>query len=304
MISIRVPASTSNFGPGFDALGAALNIYNHFYLEESGEELVITGCDEKFANETNLVYSSMKYTADKYHKSLPKGIKLHIETKVPVSRGLGSSATCIVAGVIAAKELLKLPISTEDMVLTATEIEGHPDNVAPALLGGMIAGAFSGGKVYFERIPVSKGLKFAALIPDFTLSTALSRAVLPDTIERKDGVFNLGRASLLIASLVNGSFHNLSTACEDKLHQPYRASLIPGYEAISEKCHDLNAYAVFLSGAGPTIMVALPENNMDFIPSLEAYLKTLEHKWRVQELHMDLEGAKSQVTNLRWAPEI
>lgn len=292
MIEIKVPASTANLGPGFDTLGAALNLYNSFFLEESGDSLVITGCPEEFTDENNLVYKSMKYTADKFHRMLPTGIKLHIDTHIPLSRGLGSSSTCIVAGIFGASELLELHLSREDILLIASEIEGHPDNVAPAILGGIVTAVSEGGRLYYDKIPLGKEIKFIALIPEFELSTALSRSVLPDTIKRADGIFNINRVSLLVTSLITGKLENLSVACEDRLHQPYRASLIPDYEAIVNKCWEFDASAVFLSGAGPTILVLVPQENNDFIKSINNYLMTLNNKWQSKELYIDFQGTQ------------
>ena len=292
MIEIKIPASTANLGPGFDTLGAALCLYNSFFIEESGDKLVITGCPQEHNNENNLVIKSMKYTAKKYNKELPLGIKLHIDSQVPISRGLGSSSTCIVAGVFAASELLNLSLSREEVLLIASEIEGHPDNVAPAILGGIITAASTEGRVYYNKIPLGRDIKFIALIPGFELSTPLSRSVLPDTIPRADGVFNISRVSLLISSLVTGNLENLSVACEDKLHQPYRASLIPDYRAIVDKCWELSASAVFLSGAGPTILALVTGDNNSFIKSINNYLMTLNNIWHSRELNIDYQGAE------------
>ena len=292
MIEIKVPSSTANLGPGFDTLGAALNLYNRFFLEKSGNNLVITGCPEEFTDENNLVYKSMKYTADKFHRTLPQGIKLHIDTHIPLSRGLGSSSTCIVAGIFGASELLELHLSREDILNIASDIEGHPDNVAPAILGGIITTVSKEGKLYYDKIPLGKEIKFISLIPDFELATSLSRSVLPDTIKRTDGIFNISRVSLLITSLITGNLENLSVACEDRLHQPYRASLIPDYEAIVNKCWEFNASAVFLSGAGPTILALVPYENNDFITSINNYLITLENKWQSKELFIDFQGTQ------------
>ncbi|WP_426350034.1 homoserine kinase [Alloiococcus sp. CFN-8] len=292
MIEIKVPASTANLGPGFDTLGAALNLYNSFFLEESGDSLIITGCPKEFSDENNLVIKAMKYTANKYHKLLPAGIKLHIDSQVPLSRGLGSSSTCIVAGVFAAAELLKLPLTREDILIIASEIEGHPDNVAPAILGGIVTATYKDCNIYYDNIPLSKDIKFIALIPEFELSTALSRSVLPHTVERSDGIFNINRVSLLIAALATGKLENLPVACEDRLHQPYRAKLIPDYEPVVKKCWEYNASAVFLSGAGPTILVLVPQENNDFIKSINSYLITLNNKWQSSELYIDFQGTQ------------
>lgn len=290
MIKVRVPATTANIGSGFDCLGIALNLYNTFYFEEIDEGLIIDGTNKEFQNEDNLVYKSMKKTFDvigyKY-----EGIKIRIEDNIPISRGLGSSAACIVGGIIGANKLAGDILSKEEMLKLATEIEGHPDNVAPALYGGMTAAIYEKEKVYYSKINIAKGLKFYALIPNFKLSTEEARAVLPQNIPYKDGVFNIGRMALLISCLVNGEFHLLKEACKDKLHQDYRGKLIDDYDKIMKVCEDIGVLGVFLSGAGPTIMI-LNSDNSNIKESLKREFSRLDNKWEVNELSIDYYGAK------------
>lgn len=290
MIEVVVPATSANLGPGFDTLGLGLNLYNKFCIEEIEKGLIIEGCEEQYRNENNLVYTSIKrcFKEVGYEE---KGIKITIKSDVPSSRGLGSSASCIVAGILGANIIAGNKLDTDDILRLATEIEGHPDNIAPALLGGMTTAIYENNNVYYEKINIKKGIKFCALIPNFKLSTENSRAVLPKEVSYKDAVFNIGRVSLMITSLINGNFDMLKVACQDKLHQPYRGKLIEGYEEAINASKELGALGVFLSGAGPTIMALVEENNMEFCNSIKQSLKSLKLEWTVKELFLDLKGA-------------
>lgn len=289
MIEISVPATSANIGPGFDCLGIALNLYNRYFIEEIKEGLIIEGCSKELANDNNLIYTSMKKCFLKVGYK-HKGIKIKIEYDIPVSRGLGSSAACILGGIIGANEIAGSILSKEEILQLATEIEGHPDNVAPALFGGMKVSLLEGSKVYHSRIEIAKGLKFIALIPNFKLSTDESRAILPKKIPYKDGVFNVGRVSLMISALVNGQFDLIKVACRDRLHQKYRGSLIEDYDMIMEHCERQDNLGVFLSGAGPTIMVILKERNDSVNNELVSYLSRLKSSWMVKELNIDFDG--------------
>ncbi len=291
MIEVRVPATSANIGPGFDCLGIALDIYNRFQIEEGGNGLAINGCEDVYKNEKNLVYVSMQKCFEKIgYKSNGKGISISFESGIPISRGLGSSAACILGGVLAANKIGRGNLKKSEILDIASEIEGHPDNVAPALFGGMTASIKDGGRVYCEKISLPRNLKFCAIIPDFKLSTRDSRAVLPNSIPYRDGVYNVGRVSLLIAALSNGNFELLKLACKDRLHEIYRGSLIGNYNEISEECARLNSLCVFLSGAGPTIMAVLKDGETDFCGQMETFLSKLKDKWVVKELRPDFEG--------------
>jgi len=293
MIKVKVPATSANIGPGFDALGIALNLYNSFTFEEIPEGLEIIGCDEKFRNRNNLVYTSMLKTFNKIGYE-PNGIRITMDTHIPVSRGLGSSAACILGGVIGASGLSGNPLSKREILRIATEIEGHPDNIAPALYGGMVVSVMDGERVYFDKISIAKGIKFIALIPDFTISTKKARSVLPDTVAYEDAVYNVGRVSMLIAALSSGRFDLLKHAVKDRLHQPYRGKLIPNFDDIIQTCKRLGAYGVYLSGAGPTIIGIIDKNNSEYTRGIEDYLQSNGLDWEVKELEVDLTGATIQ----------
>lgn len=292
MVKVKVPATSANMGPGFDCLGVALNMFNTFYIEEIDCGLEITGCNDEYKNDDNLVYKSMKRCFNRIgYDYSQRGYRIRIESEIPESRGLGSSAACIVGGVLAANEIAGSKLSRREMLELAAEIEGHPDNVSPAIYGGMQVSIMEGSRVYSESIQLARGVKFCAIIPDFTLSTSESRSVLPKAVSYRDAVFNIGRASLLIAALSNGNFDLLKAACMDKIHENYRGSLIRNYNEIINACSCLNTAGVFLSGAGPTIMNILGEEDNNFSRDMEYILSNMKDKWLVRELRPCNEGA-------------
>ncbi|MDK2919746.1 MAG: homoserine kinase [Candidatus Petromonas sp.] len=290
MIKVKVPATSANIGPGFDCLGMALSLYNKFYFKEIEEGLIIEGGDPEFANESNLVYLSMKKTFEKIGYKC-KGIKIKIEDNIPASRGLGSSAACIVGGIMGANEMAGRVLGRDEMLNLATEIEGHPDNVTPALIGGITVSISEDSRVYYSKINIAEGLKFYGFVPEFKLSTSEARAVLPERISYEDGVFNVGRVSLLISALVNGEFELIKTACNDRLHQIYRGRLIAEFEEIKDACNKLGSKGVFISGAGPTIMSMVEKTNCSFYEKIQRILSKLSNKWEVKEFELDLKGA-------------
>ncbi|OLS01657.1 homoserine kinase [Tissierella creatinophila] len=291
MINIRVPATSANLGPGFDSLGIALDLYNKFSFEEISHGLEIIGALDTEEDSDNLVYTSMLKVFDAIGYK-PKGIRINIDTDIPVSRGLGSSACCIVAGIMGANKMAGSPLSQEEMFKIATEIEGHPDNIAPALFGGFITSIMEEANIYYNKIDIAKGLKFVAIIPDFPLSTKMAREVLPTNIPYKDAVENVSRVSLLISSLSNGRFDLLKHALKDNLHQPYRGKLIKGFNEVLEKIYEFKALGGYLSGAGPTIMAIINEDDTNFKKEMESYFKSVNYNWKVIELNIDLDGAK------------
>jgi len=290
MVKVRVPATTANIGPGFDCLGIALDLYCYIEVEEIEKGLVIEGCDDKFKGEDNLIYKSMKRIFESASYS-PRGIKIKVDSKIPISRGLGSSAACIIGGLLAASELVGRVYSKEEILNIATQIEGHPDNVTPALVGGMTAAIYEKDRVYYNKIKVADRFKFYALIPQFTVSTEKARKVLPKVIDYKDAVFNIGRVSLLITSFIEGN-DNIKIACRDKIHEDYRKELIRGFDTIKEKCLDLGSLAVFISGSGSTLMAIVDKENTDFKAKIEKDIYNFEGSWIVKEVNIDYEGAK------------
>lgn len=290
MVKIRVPATSANMGPGFDCLGVAVNMYNVFAFEEIENGLIIEGCADEFKNEENLIYVSMKKYFDKVNY-YPKGIRIVIEGDIPVSRGLGSSAACVVGGIIGANELCGRRLSPQQLLELAVSMEGHPDNITPAFFGGVTVAVNEGQQVVYNKVDVKSNLKLVALIPDFTLSTEKARAVLPKSIGYKEAIFNIGRGALMISALTSGNNQLLKIACKDKLHEDYRAALVNNFYDIKEICNKLNCLATFLSGAGPTIMVMIERENDNFVEGIQKFLDTLSDRWVAREVEIDNLGA-------------
>lgn len=272
MVNVRVPATSANLGAGFDSCGLAVNLYNTASFAES-DTLSITAADGSFVPQGpgNLIYRTVKEVYDQCGRVLP-GLALVQTNAIPMARGLGSSSACIVAGLLGANALLGSPLSQSDMLTLATRLEGHPDNVAPALLGGFVVSAFDEGQVYSLKKEILPTLAFAAFIPDFKLLTERARAALPASVAHKDAVYNLSRAALLAAAFCEGRYDLLGVATKDVLHQQYRLPLIAGGDAVFALARGLGAKAVFISGAGPTILAVVDADDADFLTNAGAAL--------------------------------
>lgn len=291
MIQLQVPATSANLGAGFDALGLALQYYNYVSMEES-DTIEISSSDGTPVptDEKNLIYISAKDLFEVCGRKL-SGLKLVQTNQIPMTRGLGSSSACIVAGLVGANTLLGNPLGTDDLVDLAAQIEGHPDNTAPALLGGIVTAVFDGRRVHWVKQEVYTKLRFVAMIPDFELKTEKARACLPSEVSHKDAVYNLSRAALFSASLLTGKFENLRTATHDKLHQPYRMALIPRAREVFDIAYAHGAYAVYISGAGPTLMAIVDEENTYFAGKMRFSLDNAGMKgWQVHDLRIDNTG--------------
>lgn len=287
MFEIRIPATTANLGPGFDSLGAALTMYATLTFEECDKELEITGCDEKYNNKHNLIYTSYVKTFEVYGEKV-KNVKIGINSDIPPSRGLGSSAACVVGGVAGALHMMGKEIKKDNLLDISTMIEGHPDNVSPAIYGGLTASLKYGEKVFTEIYEVNEKIVFYAFIPDFSLATSDSRKALPENVKFKDATFNVSRIPLLLRGFEYNNKELIKVSIEDVLHQPYRKGLIDEYEDVVKVCNDCNGHAVYLSGAGPTIMCISDEaGNKGF---LENSTVEFRNSWKVRELKIDKEG--------------
>ena len=256
-VTIRVPGTSANLGPGFDCIGIAWDIYNEItFTLTDAPGLVVTGCEEQYANEYNLANIAfkevIKHTGRKFGR---RGLRIEFGvTQVPVSRGLGSSAALIDAGVLAANELLDTQLSENELFAIATNLEGHPDNIAPAMFGGLTAGVMDNGKAIYAHYDVTDKLHFAVMIPSFELSTQLARTVLPKAVTLQDAIFNLSRTALLIRALETGDSELLSVALKDQIHQQYRAHLINDYYAMKHIAEQAGCTGFCISGAGPTLL--------------------------------------------------
>lgn len=285
MVRVRVPATTANFGPGFDCVGAAIGLYNYIEMEFWDKpEIEVTGegCIEIKKDKTNLVYRAAEKILSE--AGVNKPIRIRLENNIPLARGLGSSAACIVGGMLAANGLICQHFSPERIIHMATRMEGHPDNVVPALTGGFSVCLMHEDEVIFRKFPIPDNLRFIAAIPNFQLETVKARKVLPQEVTLSDAVFNLSRTALMVASFCSGDFRDFTVFCQDKLHQPYRSQLIPGMERIIKTVAH-HALGCFLSGAGPTVICISYEDKAAFLgevmvksfsaEGIEAYYKIL-----------------------------
>lgn len=292
MVKIKVPGTSANIGPGYDTLGLALNIFNEIVVEkkESGIEILWDIPNPNIPLEENLVYVALMHTLKKYKKEhLGCTIRM-TKVDVPISRGLGSSAAAIVCGIYAAHYLMDYALSTKEIVSIATELEGHPDNVAPAILGNMVISVMADNKVIYSTIDFPEDIIFNVLIPNFKLSTEKARSVLPKEYKVADCIFNTSRLALLLNFLRDKEYENLRICLEDKLHQPYRFSLINNSLDIFEESKKLGALGEFISGAGPTLISWSTKDNKEYQEKLTKFLDTLEDKWELKDLTINKSG--------------
>lgn len=291
MIEVKVPATSANIGPGFDAFGMAFNLYNTFTFQEKNDgKLTIRGVKRRYQGKSNLVYKAMNQVYDRIGRH-PKGIYIHTDIGVPVSRGLGSSATCIVAGLSAANRMSGSPLATEEIFNMAVDMEGHPDNISPAMFGGLVCSIGTHHENVFIKKEVDPGFRFFAAIPDFNLPTKEARKVLPKRIDHKDGVFNVSRATMTYLALTEGRPDVLAISMDDKLHQPYRKSMIRSYDAVCSKAQSLGAIGSCISGAGPTILcITTADKASAFKKNMGAFIHSIEPAWQFMELEPNHSG--------------
>lgn len=261
---VIVPATTANLGPGFDCLGLALSLYNTLIVRPAAAlQLTVQGqgAGKLAEGRTNLVWRAACYFWQRGGYSEPT-LSVTMNNAIPLSRGLGSSSAAIVAGLILANYVVGEPMHQRDLIGMATEIEGHPDNVAPALLGGLVVSALKGKQVLTADFPWPQELQLVACAPDFELSTERARQALPAMVAHSDAVFNASRVALLLAALRAGDFNLLRSAADDRLHQPYRMALIPGAAGVIARAQAAGALTTLISGAGPTLL-SLVEPDQD-----------------------------------------
>ena len=250
---VRTYATSANLGPGFDCLGICFDIYNEYAFEKS-DKYELVGFDEEFLNPTNnLIITSYEKVFELKNKKL-EYIKLIEQTKlIPNSRGLGSSASCIVAGILIANNVLNNILSQDEIFQIASSIEGHPDNVAPLIYGGFTC-SFKDDKYYTIKLDVNSNLKFKVCIPPFELKTSLARSVLPKSIEIKDAVYNISHSIGMVKAIEKGDINLIRVCKKDVLHEPYRYPLINGSSDVISIADKENAVCM-ISGAGSTLLI-------------------------------------------------
>lgn len=265
-VKVRVPGTSANCGPGFDCLGVACTIYNELeltLLQEERLDIEVTGdgAGNIPVDGKNIVWRSIQKLLEAAGRAQEyRGAIIRMKNDVPLSRGLGSSATAIVGGLKAANECLGRPFNNQDLLQMATEMEGHPDNVAPAIFGGFTISIVRNGRPECFSLLPKLPLKLVVTVPDFFLPTKAARAVLPEQVPMQDAVFNIGRAAMLTAALCKGNKSFLRSVFDDALHQPYRARLIPGMYDVFKAARAAGALGASMSGAGPCLIAFTLEN--------------------------------------------
>ncbi|MDH4100142.1 MAG: homoserine kinase [Nitrospirota bacterium] len=301
-IHVTIPASTSNLGPGFDTLGMALTLYNELSLspsEKPGERVVevdgvrVSPVDAALAiNALDRTWRVLGFT--------PKGFHLSMTNRVPMGRGLGSSGATVIGAIKAAAAFAGKTIANQQALAVALEFEGHPDNITPSLVGGITVSATANGQVEFLKIPTpvfhEKGISVVAVVPRLRLATSMAREILPTIVPLEDVVFNLNRTALLVASLALGNFESLREAVSDRLHQPYRAALIPGLMELIAAGYDGGALACFLSGAGPSIIALTARHPEQLGAKMAALWKSHGVEADAMVLGIDEAGARVEVS--------
>jgi homoserine kinase len=294
-ISIRVPATSANLGPGFDALGLALDLWNETTVTPADEFLVTVtgeGEDRLAPGRNNLIVRAAQKLAERVGKTLPP-FHAKCVNHVPLSSGMGSSSAAILTGLLAGNALLDDPLSREEILNFASEMEGHPDNVAPALLGGLVVAIIDEGQVIARQIPIGMDMCITIVLPDFYLPTKQARAALPKRISMKNAVHNISRAVLVTEAFRTGDLELLGKAMTDTLHQPYRLKLIPGAISAMEAARKVGASAVALSGAGPSL-IAFSKTESGIGEAMKRAFESEGLKARAFSLKVNTEGADVQ----------
>ena len=293
-VRVRVPATSANLGPGFDALGLALALYNEVTLEEADRVSVAVegeGSGRLDEGAKNVVARGAALAFEIAGRAFP-GVRLRCVNRIPLSRGLGSSAAAWVGGLVAANALMGEPLDQDALLAAATRAEGHPDNVAAAILGGLTVSCADGPRVTAVSLAVPREIEWVVLVPETESSTREARAVLPESVPRVDAIFNVQRVSLFLAALAAGRVELLALAMQDRLHQPYRLRLFPWMDAVAAAGREAGALGCVLSGAGPAMLAAVRRHGGESIArAMERSLRGAGIEGRALHLPVDASGA-------------
>jgi len=291
MVTVKVPATSANLGPGFDTLGLALGLYLQVSIDFSTENIIEytgEGAQKVVSHpEHNLVWQAAKRVFEVTDNQY--SLKLSIDNHIPIGRGLGSSAAAIAAGLISANELLERPLTQEEILALAVGMEGHPDNIVPALIGGLTTAMIYDDQIYYQKVHFPAEMSVVAVVPEFELPTEVSRSVLPQKIDLQVTISNLQRACFLLASLHNGDFSNISKAMDDQIYQPLRKQFIPGLDQVLNAALDNGAIGAALSGAGPSILAFCRVNEQERVS------QAMQRAWL--EVGVDSRGYQLQIDN-------
>lgn len=296
MFTVRVPATSANLGPGFDTLGMALDLYLDIEIELSygmNDVIYLNGGRAQPRNipAEKLVAKAMQLVFEKVGREIPP-LRVKIHNEIPIGCGLGSSAAAIIAGLSAANFMIGQKYSRQQLMQWALQMEGHADNIVPAMVGGLTTTMVYEGQVYYQRLAIPDVIQVVAAVPDFMLSTEESRAILPENVNLKDTISNLQRACYLLASIYNADTRNIHMAMDDMIYQPLRKQLIPGFESVFEMAADAGALGVALSGAGPTIIAFCTGNEGQIGQAMMEAFASHGVDSRVLYLHPSAEGVK------------
>jgi homoserine kinase len=293
-VTVKVPATTANLGPGFDTLGLALSLYDELTVtvrDEPGAfvDVIGVGAGVVPTDASNLVVTAIAHTFAAYDIEMP-GLHLVARNSIPHGRGMGSSGAAIVSGIMAAKGLLEgiVEIDSEALLVLATQMEGHPDNVAPALFGGLTIAWMTPDGPKHKKLIVHRGVSPLVFVPESTMSTALARSLQPASVPHEDAIFNVSRSALLIAALIQ-SPELLLAATEDKLHQSYRASAMPETDALIQLLR-ANDLAAVVSGAGPSLLVLCSDPAQRLVAA-DLVASNAATPWQPLMLAVDFKGA-------------
>ncbi|GIM44578.1 homoserine kinase [Collibacillus ludicampi] len=294
-VRVKVPATTANLGPGFDTLGMALSLYNEIEVEPwtGGVKIEVSGEGKDLVPRAtnNSVYQAIQMVYERIGIRM-RGVRIHIHNEIPVTRGLGSSATAIVGGLLGANALCGNLLTESQLIEMAVQLEGHPDNVAPALLGGVVVSGVVGGKTYVKRFNPPEGLRCVVVTPDFQLSTLASRRALPASVAFKDAVHNVNCVALLVSALAEGDLTLFSSVMQDRLHEPYRRKLIPGMEEAFAAAKGAGALSVALSGSGPSLIAFCTSGYEHVGHAMRAAFQNAGVTARVLQLFPEKNGAQ------------
>lgn len=295
MIYYKIPATSANMGPGFDCMGMAFDMYNIIGMQETDSGLSIEmrgiGSENLPTDKSNLAFTSAKYFFDNAGYS-PKGLKIKIHNDIPIARGLGSSSSIIIGAMLCANEMAKTGLEKTEILNIASKLETHPDNIAPAMLGGIVVGAVNESGIMCKKILPKHDLAAVCLIPSYEIKTDDARKILPQDITMSDSIHNISRLSLMLLSLQDGDYETLKKSCSDRLHQPYRKNLIKEYDEFMDISKRYGSIASFISGSGSTLMSLCKKENANFLHEklCEKFVDG-NSKNAVKILHPDLNGA-------------
>lgn len=294
MFKVKVPATSANLGPGFDTLGLALDLFLEVEVKRSKEDISVyydsNGTSPVNVDPQNNLIVKAMLKVFKHAGITNPTFHLNVKNSIPMSRGLGSSAAAIVAGVYAANQLIDNKFSEDLLLKWAVDMEGHADNIVPAIVGGLTTAMIYKNDVYYQKVSVPSDFKTVVAVPDFTLPTKKARSVLPEKVALQDTVYNLQRACYLLASLHNGDFKHINLAMDDMIYQPLRKQFIPGFDDVFKAAYDNGALGVAMSGAGPSIIAFTASSSVEIGQAMYNAFKSRGLDCSIYNLNPDKTG--------------